>query len=39
MIVVVVEDITDALVHHREESAEGSQTSEVHDVLKSLSKL
>ena len=33
---VIVEDIPDHLVEHGEERAEGSQASEVHDVLQTL---
>ena len=39
MVVVVVEDVADALVEHGEEGAEGTQTREVHDVLEGLAKL
>lgn len=36
MSLVVVEDIADHLVEHGEESVEGSQASEVHDVVQLL---
>lgn len=37
MVVIVVENIANGLVEHRKQSAECSQSGEVHDVLKSLS--